>query len=243
MRLLEFLKRGFITRKCVICDEPIDYERKLPICNYCHPEWLSHLDRLCAKCGYDCDYCTCIPPAFGRRAPKVPLISCIFYLPSSTSPINNVVFKLKREYMKNIIDFCAELMKDKTIAVCKRNNIDYHSFVVTYPTRRSSGKIKYGYDHTELLAKAFAKKLNIECIKCFENVGKSEQKSLNKSDRIMNASSSYKACDINLNNKNIFLVDDVITTGATARVCMELLRTMGAGVIIPVAYAKDTKTE
>lgn len=243
MRLLEFLKQSFITRKCVICDEPIDYERRLPICNRCNDEWLQHLDKLCIKCGYDCDYCTCVPPVFARKTARVPIISCVFYIPANGSPVNNIVFKLKREYMKNIVDFCAELMKEKTISVCKRNNIDYRNFAVTYPTRRKSGKIKYGYDHTELLAKAFAKKLGIECIKCFENVGKSEQKSLGKGDRVLNAAGSYRIKDISLKNKNFFLVDDIITTGATAKVCMELLRTQGANTVIPVVYAKDTKTE
>ncbi|MBQ8163100.1 MAG: ComF family protein [Clostridia bacterium] len=133
-------------------------------------------------------------------------------------------------------------MKEKTIMHCKRLNIDYrNNFIVTYPPRRKSGKIKYGYDHTKLLAKAYAKKMGMKVVSCFTNIGRSEQKTLTKHERVINAANSYRINDVDIQGKNVFLIDDVITSGATVKVCMQLLKTAGAKMIIPVTYAKDTK--
>lgn len=241
MKFIEYIKRSFVVRKCIICNDAIDYERKKPLCDKCAAIWLEHLDLLCSKCGYDIDYCTCTPSTLSKKN-KIPIISGAFYKSGSSSPVNIIVYKLKRDYLKEVIDFCAQVMKEKTIMMCKRLNIDYrNNFIVTYPPRRKSGKRKYGYDHTKLLAKAYAEKMGFKVVSCFDNTGKSEQKRLSKHDRVINAANSYIIKEIDLKGKNVFLIDDIITSGATAKVCMQLLKTVGAKTVIPVTYAKDIK--
>ena len=242
MRIRQILKRAFIVRKCIICGEAIDYDRQTPICDECLPQWLTNLDLMCIKCGFDCDYCTCLPDKIREINRSIATFG-VFYSPNLITPVNRVVYKLKRNYNFEVIRFCASIMRKKAIKLCAKNSINYTKFIVAFPERRKGAIQKYGYDHARLLAKEFAKIMDLELVDCIKNIGKDEQKSLSKSDRIFNAMNSFKIKEgVDVKGKSIFLVDDVMTSGATLNVCARLLLLEGAKQVIPITFAKDTKT-
>lgn len=241
MRISQILEKIFMPRKCILCDDLVEHESSVPFCEECSLEWLSNLDMLCEKCGFDCDYCTCLPDKVREISSSLATFG-VFYTPNVQTPANRVVYRLKRDYNFEVIRFCAEIMHKKIIKLCAKHSINYKDFVVTYPNRRRKSERKYGYDHAKLLAKELAKKLGVDVIECFENVGKKEQKALDKTDRLHNASESYILIDnIDIKGKSIFLVDDVMTSGATLNICAKKLIFAGAKRVIPVAFAKDTK--
>lgn len=241
MKISQLLKRAFIVRKCVLCKDPIDYNRETPICDECMTDWLSNLDLMCAKCGFDCDYCTCLPDKVREINHSIATFG-VFYTPDYSTPVNRIVYKLKRDYNFEVVKFCASIMRKKAIKLCMKNSINYRSFLVTYPPRRKKAIDKYGYDHAELLAKEFSKSMGLQLVKCFENVGKEEQKTLDKTDRLLNAVKSFESIDeLDVKDKNIFLVDDVMTSGATLNVCARMLLQQGARQVVAVTFAKDTK--
>ena len=81
-------------------------------------------------------------------------------------------------------------------------------------------------------------------INTFENVAKQEQKGLNKKERAFNAQSSYVYIEDSLKDyKNIILVDDIITSGATMYACAFQLYKHGANSVVPIAFAKDNYKE
>ena len=43
MKISQILKRAFIVRKCILCGEVIDYDRKAPFCDECTSLWLANL--------------------------------------------------------------------------------------------------------------------------------------------------------------------------------------------------------
>ena len=72
------------------------------------------------------------------------------------------------------------------------------------------------------------------------NVGETEQKGLSKDDRALNAAESYEYIENSIGeNKNIFLVDDIMTSGATLYACAFHLYSAGALNVVPVVFAKD----
>lgn len=242
MKISEILKRAFITRKCIFCKDPIDYDKKVPICDECAPEWLANLDMMCVKCGYDCEYCNCLPEKV-REIKDSFATAVFFYTPNHMTPVNRIVYKLKRNYNLEVIRFCAEEMRKKAIKLCIANYINYRSFVVTYPPRRKKSVVKYGYDHAQLLAKEFAKRIGLKLIPCFKNTGVKEQKTLSKNDRLLNAIKSFEPIDnIDVKDRNVFLIDDVMTSGATLNACARILLENGAKSVVFVTFAKDTKT-
>ena len=116
----------------------------------------------------------------------------------------------------------------------------YNSFAITYIPRRKSTKRYYSFDQSQKLAKALGKIINIPVFSCIENKGKREQKRLNKIERLENARKAYAMKkNAKIEYENIFLVDDIITSGASMKVCADLLYENGAKNVIPVAFAKD----
>ena len=104
MKLGYLLRRMLITRKCVICKEPISYEDKEPFCQDCIDQWKMLLETKCHKCGYKHNECTCLPSQI-RQISKNGASWCVFYDGKSNLVANNLVFKLKREYNRGIITF------------------------------------------------------------------------------------------------------------------------------------------
>ncbi|MBQ9744394.1 MAG: ComF family protein [Clostridia bacterium] len=238
MRFLEYLKRAFIVRQCVICDNAISYEKKIAICEDCMKYWISNLDVLCDKCGYESEYCTCVNKRLLKSVDFT--VFCVFYKKNSNNPVKNIVFRLKQEYRSQVFNFCADLMVARAKKVFAKHNISLKNFVVTFPPRRKRAVSIYGYDHSYEVAKLFAKKLGLSVEKCFINSSKKEQKKLTQHERFINAKKSYSLKkNIDPNNKNYILIDDVLTTGSTLNACASLLKENGAKYVVPVCYAKD----
>ena len=101
-------------------------------------------------------------------------------------------------------------------------NIDFVTFV---PSHKKTIK-KRGYNQSKLLAEEIASLLNIPLIETLEkNVLTKTQKNLDYTTRQENLRDSMRfLIDKNLiKDKNILLVDDIVTTGATVNTCANLL--------------------
>jgi len=238
MKIIDYLKRAFIVRQCVICLDPIDYDRKLAICDDCRKYWISTLDLLCPKCGYESEYCIC---ANKRMLKNIDFcVFCIFYKKDSNNPAKQIIYRLKREYMGEVFELCAELMVNRTKKEFIRRNLPISDFVITYPPRRRKSKAIYGYDHSREIAKLVAKKLGIPLMDCFKNSSKKEQKKLDREQRYSNAREAYSLLEnVNVKDKNFIIIDDVITTGSTLNACASLLNNNGAKRVASICLAKD----
>ncbi len=243
MKVSEFLKQMFVERYCVLCGEAISYEEKEPFCEECREHWKEFLKVKCRNCGRINNDCICLP----RKIIKINhgiAGWCVFYDGSTNGEINKLFYNLKHRYDREIVDLCAERMKDRVKGVFNSRGLIYKDYVVTYAPRRHKSANRYGFDQSKKLAKALAKKLGIKCINTFENVAKQEQKGLNKKERAFNAQSSYVYIEDSLKDyKNIILVDDIITSGATMYACAFQLYKHGANSVVPIAFAKDNYKE
>lgn len=241
MTFIEVVKRMLITRKCLLCGEPISYEEKEPFCKECVEHWQKFIDAKCHRCGYKINECSCLPSKI-RAISGYGAAYCVFYDAKSSFQANSLLFNLKRDYDKNVINFCRDKISKNFLMLSSRHSIDYKNFTVTYVTRRDKGKRKYGFDHSRELAKALAKKLGLKCEQTIVNIGETEQKTLTKVQRQENAEKSYLLYNkANVKGKSYILVDDIITSGATMKSCADILKSNGANVIIPVAFAKDNR--
>ena len=239
MSILDKLRKLFIPRPCVICDEPLGYDLKIPLCDDCLSIWDKHLDVKCVKCGKTGMNCTCVPSELKRNFPFV--CWSVFYTGSKAllSP-DVIVYNLKQVLSVSTIGFCAEMMRRAIISQCKAHNVSYKDFAVTFTPRSEENVCQYGFDQSRELAKEISKLLDSEFVECFENTGKKEQKKLDRFGRLQNARLSYVLKkDFQLMHKKYFLVDDVLTSGATLFVCGRLLYDVGADAVVPVTYCKD----
>lgn len=104
-----------------------------------------------------------------------------------------------------------------------------------------------GYDHVALIAQAVGEELEVTPVKTLRKVRQTPPQSriASAAARRANVLGAYRAMDPQLiKGKRILLLDDIITTGATASECARVLLTAGAKEVYCAAVAAashDTK--
>lgn len=128
-----------------------------------------------------------------------------------------------------------KLLKEKILNI----NIDSH--ILTFVPISSKSFKKRGYNQSEYLAKNIGKALNIPVVNTlYKHKETLDQIGLNGSERWDNVKNSFKINKkIKVDNKKIIIIDDVITTGATAYNCGKELMKNGAKEINILTVAKS----
>lgn len=108
------------------------------------------------------------------------------------------------------------------------HDVDAFTFV---PSTRWS-LIKRGFNPAELIARELGQKLQKPVIAgLVKRSHGSEQKELNRQQRIINVSKHFHSTEKELNGEHILLIDDVMTTGSTAHTMASILKKSGASQV------------
>ena len=102
-------------------------------------------------------------------------------------------------------------------------------------------KLRRGYDQAMLLAEAVGKELDMQPVPLLKKIRHTRRQSTigAQAHRRANVLGAYKAIDpAQFAGKRILLLDDVITTGATAGECARILLTAGAKEVHCAAVAR-----
>ena len=108
-------------------------------------------------------------------------------------------------------------------------------------------KLRRGYDQVELLAKAVAAELGMEPVPLLEKIRNNPPQSgiVGQAQRRANVLGIYRVKEnVQVEGKRILLLDDILTTGATAGECARVLLTAGASEVhcaVGAAAGKNTK--
>ena len=172
----------------------------------------------------------------GVRMPDKELkISGAAYAYRYGSPAGGMVRKLKYSGVSVLAD---EMAKDiARAAALLRINDACVTFVPMHPQRER----KRGFNHSEMLARKTAERLGMECACLLERTRNAPQQArLSREERIRNLEGAFCVPDgqeDKVKGRNILLIDDVFTTGATAKSCAEALLAAGAAKVYFAAYA------
>jgi len=112
-------------------------------------------------------------------------------------------------------------------------------FIVPVPLHRRS-RLKRGFNQSELLAREMAKLCNMKVEK--HNLVKIKntrsQVNLSKEEREANVKGVFRVCNpVIFRGKNIILIDDVCTTGATMSECARVLKSCDAAGVRGIVIA------
>ncbi len=224
--------------KCASCGERLRAnDRALcPPCKTKYRELLEFNCSVCAKPYYECE-CTnkYLNAHYVHKVYKV-----FRYFPGDEPPTNNLIYRLKRDNRRDVVDFLASELLNSLKN--KNTNLD-NTIITSVPRRRKSIK-KYGFDHAMVLAKALSKELGLEYKKLLvSRVKKDQKKSNDKSDRRKNAKFDYRKRCLDITGKNVLIIDDIITTGSSVGACATLLHGLGAKKItaltLSIAYSDE----
>ncbi len=185
-------------------------------------------------------------PVCGRKtATEGVCLECKKYSPSYDRAVSALVYadggaalitKFKRggAYLK---DALAELM----IVKCVQLDAD----CVTYIPMTARAERARGYNQAKLLAKEIAAMLGLPLLPLMKKIKDTpEQKQLTRRQRAENLKGCFSAKKAEVAGRSILVVDDVMTTGATAEAAASLLKRKGAAaVFVATAASVEYKGE
>lgn len=238
------LANTFFPKKCASCGTILPVisntaagERVL--CAPCRGKWEREKGARCRYCGKRMFECRCTKDLLFKCGVRTH-IKLVRYRPADREcAANGIIYDLKRKNDAFVFAFAAEQLGRPFLKYVTEKNVDADDVVITYVPRLPRQVKKYGYDQAKVLASLLAGGVSLEARELIKRVGKSrEQKNLTKTERVANVAGAFAAAsDADLRGKTVFLVDDVVTSGASMAACAEVLRGMGADDIVALSIA------
>lgn len=197
----KFLNALFIT-ECGICGNPLD----------------SH--GICDACSAALEFAEAKSPLFEISSEDINVrcATCFVY---DENTVTNLLFALKKNGTHALVNYAALRMKGAVSLLSPSGKA-----LFTSVPRSTSGKMKYGFDQAELIAKRAARMCGVRYTKLIKQNGFSkEQKKLNAKQRKRNIVGRFKVRKLLSATApdSIIIFDDVITTGSSIKECARLL--------------------
>ena len=142
---------------------------------------------------------------------KLRKLNNIYYVWDYNREFKRLIYSYKYNHRKIMAKLIAELVKEEFYYVLKREKIDV---VVSVPVSRKR-KNERGYNQVDEILNFL--KVNYVQLERVKNTKKMAE-ILNEEDRNKNIKGAFKISgNIDFRNKNILILDDIVTTGATLR--------------------------
>ena len=231
--MLNHILRLIFPERCLLCDELLPFgKEEVFLCKDClKSETLLEHCTTCSLCGAPskdelCASCLTHRHFFDKA------VSCFAYKEQARSRILQFKFGNRRDLYRGF----AHQLSERIRPFSQKEPFD----IVTYVPMTKAAKRERGYNQTELLADSISQALEISfsgslLIKKKETP---KQSTLSYSERWQNVSRAFiLAKGISLRGKRVLLIDDVLTTGATADALSRLLKSAGANYVFVATIA------
>lgn len=201
--------------RCLVCDCAMDHDG---YCKRCEGKVIPIAEETCFRCGIDLKHCECD--------------RYIYHFDGVVAPFFNedyaqeIIYNFKFKKRFSCVSVFGDEMARSATNKFGIENIDLVTFV---PAELQSERAR-GYNQSELLAKRVAetlgKEFNGKILKKRKKV-KTQHKISRVNNRYANVKDAFYSVE-NVKGKNILLVDDIKTTGATLDACARELKFAGA---------------
>lgn len=205
---------------CFVCGEELNDE-KLCLCKSCKSEFV-FATNVCLKCGSPiengklCSMCRNRKRTFAvARAPLV-----------FDGKVREIVWNFKYNKRPDLAKYLARFMEP---LFCEFGEVD-----VLIPVPLHDHKLKLrGYNQSKLLAEELSKLVGVEvdCESLIRVKNTETQTNLNFEQRRDNMKDAFEVVGDGFKGKHVLVVDDVLTTGATAESCATALAKAGASCV------------
>ena len=239
----------FYPPKCSACKQLLPWyvpttreRRERALCAECYRLFRKETEETCGVCGERVRQCLCMPLLL-YEAKCRGFCKLAYYVPIKTDPVQNrLVYHIKRSNDSKTFRFLAKQLSFSVAKLFEGEAVPRET-LITYVPRGRNAILREGVDQSRAIAECLGKCLGIECKELIVRDPKSNtpQKELTPEAREKNAQAAFSAISTEriCRGKTVLLVDDVVTTGATAARCVRLLRRMGATRVYCVAAASD----
>ena len=211
--------------KCAVCRIRMRHDR-IGICERCRFAYEDLKAKYCDFCGMEASICTCIPHSLLINGCTDYRKLAFYSSAGDGDAVRSIVYAVKRRNPRALMRFMAQEMYALDVSSITSDTI------VTFAPRTPQSVQQYGYDQGEVLAKNFAKESGaiFKPLLSRRRVPRHrEQKLLNYKQRAENVHDMFSVKDPQaVRGKDILLIDDVVTSGATLGECMATLYKAGA---------------
>jgi len=221
-------------KKCVVCKKHGSY-----LCENCFTFLSFDPKSLCLLCNNP-TFNNLTHPRCKRKYAIDGCFSAISYNKTTQKLIYNFKYK---PYLTDLKYVLVDLFYESIIQNEQFQNQIKKGDWVFVPVPLSAAKLrKRGYNLAEILAKELSKKFNFPVQNILERTKETKtQVGLSNLQRRLNIKEAFvvKNQKFKLKNQNIFLVDDVVTTGSTLLEAAKILKKAGAQKVFGLTLARD----
>lgn len=252
---LDALSCALLPAACSLCKAPLLHLTSAPVCPDCWERLRPQNANLCSRCGEDlgiaeftpsttnaakpeeCRPCSLVPPAFDRAV--------AFGVYEGT--LRSLIHLLKYERIEPVARQLAATLTTQVAALCSQASGEV--LVVPVPLHASKQRER-GFNQSELLARSLASsiKKHTPAMRFTVAAGMLQRKRATESQatlttvqRRRNLRGAFFVSEkdaANLSGREVLLIDDIYTTGATARACSETLKKAGASRVWVATVAR-----
>ena len=241
-----FLGELFFPPVCVSCKRLLEWrpmhEDHAVFCETCMKKWENEQLDTCGLCGERVTRCTCRTEQM-EKARIDGFRKLIYYRHGTRDAVQNrLIFHIKQACTVQTTRFLAEQLASALQEMLRESGTEPSNAILTYVPRSRRARREYGVDQAENLAKALSAVSQIEVrgVILRTRGQDKQQKNLSPMARMRNAKQVFAVEEgLSLAGKTVFLIDDIVTTGASMAACARLLRRAGARAVYGLAVASD----
>ncbi len=224
-RALRLIGEALFPARCIGCQR-----RGIALCAACRAELPYLPSGLCARCatrrtaGRACSGCRRLSPA----------VSAIYATCAYQGAARTAVLTLKFRSARYLSTTMAGLMNETLQSRPLRADL-------VVPVPLSSARLRArGFNQAALLAERIAPALRVDVANALRREDRAAQVGLGAARRLTNLAGAFRcAAPALVEGKDVVLVDDVVTTGATVSACADTLADAGACRVRVLAFARD----
>lgn len=151
-------------------------------------------------------------------------------------PIKEMIHRLKYDGLLGLSDLIGEVLLERIVTISLPKN----TIITPVPMHKSKEK-RRGFNQAVLIARYLSERANIVYAELLVRTKQNHaQVGFNRRKRLANVRNSFEIAEnVGISGKNIILIDDVITTGATINECAKILKLAGANKVYALAVARN----
>jgi ComF family protein len=229
MALAEILISWLTPLDCIICGA-----EGANLCLACQETEVIPYGERCFGCGSLSGGCRTCQNCRRGGAP-----SHVWLTTDYGSAAQSLVTTYKFNHRRSCAVDVAKLMQATLYKYNDDEMLNRKNYLISHIPTATSRVRQRGFDHAKLIARQISIATGLEQADLLIRLGQSQQVGASRTQRQRQAEGTYRAKDLaRISGRNILLIDDVVTTGATLAAAAKQLRRAGAKSVDGLVFAK-----